>query len=92
MVRSFNLNETTKVYGKKFLVIKENWPVRHPTKKIKQIKGTKYKKNNPKTIVMTLNYSKDKHKNFLLQLLQKYEKMLDETWGKYTGSDYTIEL
>ena len=29
---------------------------------------------------------------FLLELLQKCEKMLDGTLGKYTGSDYTIEL
>ena len=41
---------------------------------------------------MNLNKLKDKHKNSLLQLLQKYEKMFDGTLGKYTGSDYTIEL
>ena len=41
---------------------------------------------------MNLNYLKDKHENSLLELLQKYEKMFDGTLGKYTGSDYTIEL
>ena len=41
---------------------------------------------------MSLNYFKNKHKNSLLELLQKYEKMFDETLGKYTGSDYSLEL
>ena len=41
---------------------------------------------------MNLNYLKVKHRNSLLELLQKYEKMLDRTLGKYTGSDYNIEL
>ena len=41
---------------------------------------------------MNSNFGKDKHKNSLLELLQKYEKMFDGTLGKYTGSDYTIEL
>ena len=41
---------------------------------------------------MNLNYLKDKHKNSLLELFQKYEKNFDGTLGKYTGSDYTIEL
>ena len=33
-----------------------------------------------------------KNKKSLLDVLQKYEKMFDETLGKYTGSNYTIEL
>ena len=41
---------------------------------------------------MNLNCLKDKHNNFLLELLQKYENMFDGTLGKYAGSDYTIEL
>ena len=41
---------------------------------------------------MNLNYLKDNYINSLLELLQKYEKMFDGTLGKYTGSDYTIEL
>ena len=41
---------------------------------------------------MNLNYLKDKHRNSLLELLQKYKNMFDGTLGKYTGSDYTIEL
>ena len=41
---------------------------------------------------MNLNHLKDKHKDSLLELLQKYKKMFDGTLGKYTGSDYTIEL
>ena len=40
---------------------------------------------------MNLNQSKDKHKKFLLELLQKYEHMFDGTLRKYTGSEYTIE-
>ena len=41
---------------------------------------------------MNLNYVKDEHKNSLLELLPKYEKMFDGTLGKDTGSNYTIEL
>ena len=41
---------------------------------------------------MNLNYLKDKHKNSLLELLQKYENMFDGTLGKYTGSYYSIKL
>ena len=41
---------------------------------------------------MNLKYLKDKHKDSLLELLQKYEIIFDGTLGKYTGSDYTIEL
>ena len=39
---------------------------------------------------MSLNYSKDKHKNSWLEWLQKHEKKFDGTLGKYTSSDYTI--
>ena len=41
---------------------------------------------------MNLNHLKDKHKYSLLELLQKYKKMIDGTLGKYTGFNYTIEL
>ena len=41
---------------------------------------------------MNLNLLKVKYKFFLSQLLPKYEKMFDGTLGKYTGSNYTIEL
>ena len=41
---------------------------------------------------MNLNYLKDKHKESLLDLLQKYEEIFDKTLGKFTDSDYTIEL
>ena len=41
---------------------------------------------------MSLDYSKAKHENSLLKLLQKYEEIFDGTLGKYAGSDYTIEL
>ena len=47
---------------------------------------------NLKSIIMNLNYWKDKHKNSLLELLQKYEIMFDGTLGRYTGSNYTIDL
>ena len=48
---------------------------------IKQIIDPKYKKNN---------YLKVKHKNFLLELLQKYKEIFDGTLGKYTGYDYLV--
>ena len=41
---------------------------------------------------MNLNHLKGKHQKSLLELLQKYEKMFDGTLGKYTDSDYSIEL
>ena len=72
-------------------VIKESRPVRIATKRIKQILDAQYKKINLKSMYMNSNYFKDKYKNSLLELLQKYEKMFDGTLGKYTGSDYTIE-
>ena len=78
--------------AKEFFVIKESRPVRNATKRIKQILDAEYKKINLKSIIMNLNYLKDKHRNSLLELLQKYKNMLDGTLGKYTGSDYTIEL
>ena len=59
---------------------------------MKQILDAEYKKINLRTVVMSLNYSKDKHKYSLLELLQKYEKMFEQTLGKYTGSNCTIEL
>ena len=51
-----------------------------------------YKQIRLNSIIMNLDYLKGKHKNSLLELLQKYEKMFDGTLGKYTGSDSTIEL
>ena len=41
---------------------------------------------------MNLNHLKDKHQNSLLELLWKYKNIFDGTLGKYTDSDYTIEL
>ena len=41
---------------------------------------------------MSINYLQVKHKDSLLKLLQKYEEMFDGTLGKYTDSDYAIEL
>ena len=41
---------------------------------------------------MNLNFLKDENKYSLLQLLQKYEEMLDGTVGKYTGSNHTWEI
>ena len=41
---------------------------------------------------MRPNYLKDKHKNSLLESLQKYKDMFDGTLGKYTGSHLTTEL
>ena len=73
-------------------MIKESCPVRNRTKKIDQILDAEYKKINLKSINMSLNHLKVKHKNSLSELLQKYEKMFDETLSKYTGSNYTIKL
>ena len=41
---------------------------------------------------MSFDYLKLKHENSLLELVHKYEKMFHGTLGRYTGSDYTIEL
>ena len=41
---------------------------------------------------MILNYLKDTQKNSLLELLQKYEETFGGTLGKYTESNYIIEL
>ena len=39
------------------------------------------KKISLKSIVMNFNYLKDKHNDSLLELLQKYEEMIDRTLG-----------
>ena len=52
--------------AKEFFVIKESRPVRNATKRIKQILDAEYKKINLKSIIMTLDYLKDKHRNSLL--------------------------
>ena len=77
--------------AKELFVIKESRPVRSATKRIKLILDVEYKKTNLKSIMMNLNYLKDKHRNSLLELLQKYKNFFDGTLAKYTGSDYTIE-
>ena len=41
---------------------------------------------------MSINYFRNKLKNSLLELLQKYEEMSDGTLCKYTSSDYAIKL
>ena len=45
-----------------------------------------------KTIILNLNYFKVKHKNSLLELLQKYEEMFNRTLGKYIGTHYATEF
>ena len=60
--------------AKEFFVIKESRPDWNATKRIKQILDTEYEKINLKSIIMNLNYLKDKHKNSLLQLIEKYEE------------------
>ena len=77
---------------KEFFIIKESRPVRNITKRIKQILYVEYIKLNLKSIVMNLNYIKYKHKNFLLELLQKCEEIFDATLGKHTVYNYTIEV
>ena len=78
--------------AKESFVIKESCPVQNATKRIKQILDAEYNNINPKMIIMSLNYLKVKLENSLLELLQKYKNMFDGTLGKYTGSDYTVEL
>ena len=46
--------------AKKFFVIKESYPVRNKTKRIKKILDVEYKKINLKSIVMNLNNLKGK--------------------------------
>ena len=62
--------------AKEFFVIIESRPVRIATKSIKQILDAEYEKSNLKSIVMNLNYLKEKQKKSLLELLQKYKTML----------------
>ena len=78
--------------AEEFFVIKESRPVRNETKRIKQILDVEYKKIDLKSIVMNLNYLKDKYKDSLLNLLQKHKEMFDGVLGNYIGSNYTIEL
>ena len=52
--------------AKEFIVIKESRPVRIATQRIKQILDAEYKKIDIKSIIMSLYYLKDKHKNSLL--------------------------
>ena len=78
--------------AKEFFIIKESRPVHNATKRIKHILDPEYKKIHLITIVMNLNHLKDKYKNSLLKLPQNYEEMFYGTLGKYTGSNYTIEL
>ena len=78
--------------AKEFFIIKEHLPVQNATKRIKRIIDAEYKKIDLESIFMSVNYLKYKHNNSLLELLQKYKKIFDGNLGKYTGSDYTIEL
>ena len=50
-------------FAKEFFVIKVNHPVNNATERIKQILDAEYKKINLKSIIMSVNYLKDKHKN-----------------------------
>ena len=75
-----------------FFFINESLPMRNRTKRINKVLDAEYKKINLTGIVNNLAYSKDKHQAFLLHLLQKYKQMCDEISGKYTSSDYIIEM
>ena len=54
--------------------------------------NAEYNKINLISIVMSLNYLNNKNKYSLSKPLHNYEEMFDETLGKYTGSDYIIDL
>ena len=60
--------------AKEFFVIKESRPVRNATKRIKQILDAEYKKINLKSIIMNLDYLKDKHRNFFIRITSKIQK------------------
>ena len=62
--------------AKVFFVIKESCLVHCANKRSKQILDVEYTKINLNTIVMILNYLKIKHKDSLLEFLQKYENCL----------------
>ena len=68
-----------KCTAKEFFVIKERQPVTNATKRIQQILDEECKKIYLKSIIINL---KDKQKNPLLELLQKYEKIFDGNLGK----------
>ena len=76
---------------KNFFLIKEIGPVRNTTKRIKQILDAEYNNVTLKSIIMNSDYLKNKNKNSLLELLQKYKKIIDGSLGKETGSENTIE-
>ena len=59
--------------AKEFLEIKQSCPVRIATR-IKQILDAEYKKINLKSIVMNLNYSKDKYINFSFRIASDIRK------------------
>ena len=59
--------------AKEFFVTKESRSLWNVTKRIKLILDAEYKKINLKSIIRNWNYFKDKHRNSLLELLQKYE-------------------
>ena len=63
---------------KEFFVIKESRPVQNVAKRNKLILGTEYKNINIKSIIKNLKYLKVKHKNSLLELVQKFQEMLME--------------
>ena len=67
--------------AREFFVIKESRSVRNTAKRIKQILDAEYKKFNFKWIIMSSKFLKDKHRNSLLQLLQKYKNMFGGTLG-----------
>ena len=67
--------------AKELFIFKESCPIRNANKRIKQILDAEYKKINLKSIVMSLNYLKDKHKNCSLELLQTYEEIFDGILG-----------
>ena len=46
--------------AKAFFVIKESRPVKNATKRIKQVLDVEYKKFKLKSIIMNLNYLKEK--------------------------------
>ena len=72
--------------------IKESHSVRNTIKRIKKILDAEYKKINLVKIVTNLDYLKNRHKDSLLKLLEKYKNMFDGNLSNYIGSDYTIEL
>ena len=77
LIRSFNLNETTKLYGKCFLHNQRKTAIRKATKRTEQILDAEYKKINLKGDY-NLKIFQGQTKNFLIRITSKKKNCLME--------------